>query len=326
MLESGGHEGRSAAVPPPSVRAALRHPRAPGPAGRPRTPTNGPRSAPSVAPARVPLRTWRRLCGPGNAPAQAADSGTVAAERARPASRSPHGPDIRPAKAQRPRRRHLAPRIDRTPTAPPWDVPSRRPFASRPSLRPEHRPGNAPQHVRTDPRLEPSEGATRRLSIGSGDRSTVPPDSGKPSRRKRPACQRFRPMSADLVRRVRNRWPSALPSPQRFDSRPPISRRKRPCKPWRPCPVPVQNAPRTPGLGFRARAVILPWAMSRSLLPVRIGRAARPAASPRPRRRPPPRCTPRAEAGRRIAGRSVSCTRCAFPCRRGPVLRSRSAA
>ena len=42
-------------------------------------------------------------------------------------------------------------------------------------------------------------------------------------------------MSADLVRRGRNRWPSALPSPQRFDSRPPISRRKRPCKPWRPC-------------------------------------------------------------------------------------------
>ena len=47
----------------------------------------------------------------------------------------------------------------------------------------------------------------------------------------------LRPMSADLVRRVRNRWPSALLSPQRFDSRPPISRRKRPCKPSAACPV-----------------------------------------------------------------------------------------
>ena len=44
-------------------------------------------------------------------------------------------------------------------------------------------------------------------------------------------------MSADLVRRVRNRWPSALLSPQRFDSRPPISRRKRHCKPSAPLPA-----------------------------------------------------------------------------------------
>ena len=115
--------------------------------------------------------------------------------------------------------------------------------------------------------VRPVSGSTvatvRRLSagkpsatIGSGDRSTVPPDSGKPSRRKRPACQRFRPMSADLVRRVRNRWPSALLSPQRFDSRPPISRRKRPCKPWRPCAAsrfrPVSGSTAPPDSGDRA--------------------------------------------------------------------------
>ena len=52
-------------------------------------------------------------------------------------------------------------------------------------------------------------------------------------------------MPADLVRRVRNRWPSALLSPQRFDSRPPISRRKRPCKPSAPIPASVRHH-RTP--------------------------------------------------------------------------------
>ena len=68
----------------------------------------------------------------------------------------------------------------------------------------------------------------------------------------------FRPMSADLVRRVRNRWPSALLSPQRFDSRPPISRRKRPCKPSAPPVYPASRHAGSERRHHRKRATVRP--------------------------------------------------------------------
>jgi len=121
--------------------------------------------------------------------------------------------------------------------APPWLRASRPPLSNAaPWLR---RPGCAapvyPATVRRVPR--PACQRFRRTSERRRHRKRRPFDRAGSVR------AGFRPMSADLVHRVRNRWPSALLSPQRFDSRPPISRRKRPCKPWRPCAAPWLRRP-----------------------------------------------------------------------------------
>jgi len=84
-------------------------------------------------------------------------------------------------------------------------------------------------------------------------------------------------MSADLVRRGRNRWPSALPSPQRFDSRPPISRRKRPCKPWRPCAASLSGKPRPLSIRRHHRQAVTPEANAAT-----IGKPSRRKRTPPP--------------------------------------------